>query len=125
MRIRDGRAESVPLLADPPFGVPRSGGYRIQRLALEAGDRLMFLTDGMLERNAADVDVLSVLVASRHLHPREAVQELTRTVVDACGGALRDDATVLCLDYHGLHRDGDPRPAGPDSLSGLTGAGPT
>jgi serine phosphatase RsbU (regulator of sigma subunit) len=105
VRIRDGRAESISLLIDPPFGVPRSGGYRIQRLALDPGDRLVFLTDGMLERNAADVDVSSVLVATRHLHPREAVQELTRAVVEACGGALRDDATVLCLDYHGLPGD--------------------
>jgi hypothetical protein len=30
------------------------------------------------------------------------VQELTRAVVAACGGELRDDATVvLCLDWHG------------------------
>jgi hypothetical protein len=41
----------------------------------------------------------------RHLHPREAVQELTRTVVEACGGELRDDATVLCFDWFG----GEPR----------------
>jgi hypothetical protein len=34
-------------------------------------------------------------------HPREAVQELTRAVVAASGGELRDDATVLCLDWHG------------------------
>jgi hypothetical protein len=61
----------------------------------------MFLTDGMLERNAASVDVRSVMTASRHLHPREAVQELTRVVVESCGGTLRDDATVLCFDWHG------------------------
>jgi hypothetical protein len=29
------------------------------------------------------------------------VQELTRAVVEACGGELRDDATVLCFDWHG------------------------
>jgi hypothetical protein len=29
------------------------------------------------------------------------VQDLTRAVVGACGGELRDDATVLCLDWHG------------------------
>ena len=59
----------------------------------------------MLERNAAAVDVLSILTASRHLHPREAVQDLTRCIVEACGGELRDDATILCLDWHG----GSPR----------------
>jgi serine phosphatase RsbU (regulator of sigma subunit) len=101
IRVRDGRAETVDLLADPPFGTPKTAEYRVQKLQLERGDRLMFLTDGMLERNASTVDAHSVIAASQHLHPREAVQELTRAVSDACGGQLRDDATVLCLDWHG------------------------
>jgi hypothetical protein len=60
----------------------------------------------MLERNATAVDILSVMAGGRHLHPREAVQELTRAVVSACGGELRDDATVLCLDWHGVAERG-------------------
>jgi hypothetical protein len=55
----------------------------------------------MLERNAAAVDVPSLLLACQHLHPREAVQKLTQTVVECCGGNLRDDATVLCFDWYG------------------------
>ena len=101
IRVRDGHAETVDLLADPPFATPKVGDYRVQELPLEAGDRVVFLTDGMLERNASAVDALSVLAANRQLHPREAVQELTRAVVEACGGKLRDDATVLCVDWHG------------------------
>jgi serine phosphatase RsbU (regulator of sigma subunit) len=101
IRIRDGHAETLDLYADPPFATPKAGAYRVQEFALEADDRLVFLTDGMLERNATAVDAHSVLAANRHLHPREAVQELTRAVVEACGGELRDDATVLCLDWHG------------------------
>ncbi len=101
IRIRDGRAERVALAADLPFAASMRRAYRVQELPLEAGDRLVFVTDGMLERNATAVDALSVLTASRHLHPREAVQDLTRAVVRACGGDLRDDATVLCLDWHG------------------------
>ena len=42
-----------------------------------------------------------ILTETRHLHPREAVQALVQVVVSACGGELRDDATVLCLDWHG------------------------
>jgi hypothetical protein len=101
IRVRDGRAEEISLHADPPFALPMTGDYRVQEIALEAGDRLVFLTDGMLERNAASVDIPSFLSACRHLHPREAVQQLTHTVVRACGGKLRDDATVLCFDWHG------------------------
>ncbi|MGH3144079.1 MAG: SpoIIE family protein phosphatase [Gaiellales bacterium] len=58
-------------------------------------------TDGILERNAADVNAMEILEQTRHLHPREAVQALTQAVVQACGGVLRDDATVLCVDWHG------------------------
>jgi serine phosphatase RsbU (regulator of sigma subunit) len=101
IRIREGVASTVALHADPPFGLPMPTNYAVEPLPLEPGDRLMFLTDGMLERNAASVDVHSVVAACRGLHPREAVQQLTRTVVDACGGELRDDATVLCFDWHG------------------------
>jgi serine phosphatase RsbU (regulator of sigma subunit) len=101
IRVRDGRASAIDLRVDPPFGTPKAGGYRVQEVPLEPGDRLVFLTDGMLERNATAVDAASILADNRHLHPREAVQVLTRAVVQACGGDLRDDATVLCLDWHG------------------------
>jgi serine phosphatase RsbU (regulator of sigma subunit) len=101
LRVRDGQTTAVPLHADRPFGLGTDRGYRVQALELEPGDRLVFLTDGMLERNAARIDVASLLARLRPLHPRETVQELTRAVVDACGGALRDDATVLCFDWHG------------------------
>lgn len=108
IRVRDGRAEEISLHADPPFALPMTGDYRVQEIALEAGDRLVFLTDGMLERNAASVDIPSFLTACRHLHPREAVQQLTQAVVHACDGKLSDDATVLCFDWHG---DSQARPS--------------
>ena len=99
--IREGRAETVGLTPGFPFGVALDAEYHVQELQLDVGDRLVFLTDGILERNAAGVNAIEVLTQTRHLHPREAVQALTRTVVEACGGVLRDDATVLCVDWHG------------------------
>jgi serine phosphatase RsbU (regulator of sigma subunit) len=101
VRIRDGIAEWVVLSADPPFGSPITEDHAVQPLELVAGDRLIFMTDGVLERNAAGLDLPAFVAACRHLHPREAVQELTNAVVEACGGELRDDATVLCFDWHG------------------------
>lgn len=101
IRVRAGHVEELALLADAPFALGTDGDYRVQELPLEPGDRLVFLTDGLLERNAANVDIPSILLACQQLHPREAVQELTRAVVHACGGQLRDDATVLCFDWHG------------------------
>jgi len=35
------------------------------------------------------------------MHAREAVQQLTEAVLQASRGQLRDDATALCLDWHG------------------------
>jgi serine phosphatase RsbU (regulator of sigma subunit) len=101
VRLRAGKAERLALHADPPFGAPKAGDYRVQEVPLEAGDRLVFLTDGLLERNASAVDILSLTADCGGLHPREMVQTLTGAVVEACGGDLRDDATVLCFDWHG------------------------
>jgi hypothetical protein len=61
----------------------------------------MSLTDGMLERNAASVDIEAALAEGRDMHPREAVQHLTHVLLRAAGGKLSDDATALCFDWHG------------------------
>jgi serine phosphatase RsbU (regulator of sigma subunit) len=101
LRVRNRSVEQIRLAADPPFGTVRGHPYRVQQLPLEAGDRLLFLTDGILERNAGNLDVHSLVRASAHQHSREAVQHLMAGVLEASGGALKDDATVLCLDWHG------------------------
>ncbi|WP_409331808.1 PP2C family protein-serine/threonine phosphatase [Trujillonella humicola] len=101
LRLRDGRVTEVPLAIDAPFGVSPEVPYRVQSFPLEPGDRLVFLTDGMLERNAATLDVSRALAASADLHPREVVHELGAAVLAATGGNLRDDATMLCLDWYG------------------------
>lgn len=101
LRLRAGQVEQIHLEADRPFGMQRGGGYRVQALELEVGDRLMFVTDGMLERDAERMNITAILTASMNMHAREAVQHLTQAVLEASGGQLRDDATALCLDWHG------------------------
>jgi serine phosphatase RsbU (regulator of sigma subunit) len=112
LRLRDGRVERLDLLADPPFGTVPDYEYREQPLPLLPCDRIMFVTDGMLERNAASVDIAALMEAAAGLHPREAVQHLIRAVLQAVDGELADDAAALCLDWHG----GPPR--GRTSASG-------
>jgi serine phosphatase RsbU (regulator of sigma subunit) len=101
LRLREGRVDRVKLHADPPFGTVRGHQYRVQQLPLEPGDRLLFFTDGMLERNTASVDVEAMVATGAQMHPREAVQHLTQAILEATGGALIDDATAMCLDWHG------------------------
>jgi serine phosphatase RsbU (regulator of sigma subunit) len=109
LRLRDGDVTPVALEADPPFGIVRDLDYRVQRLPLEPGDRLVFLTDGLTERNPVDVEGL--ILAGAALHPREAVQQLVHAVLEATGGPPEDDATVMCVDWHG----GPPRERSTDS----------
>lgn len=111
MRLRGDRVEPVALQVDPPFGILAGAQYRVQPLPLEAGDRLMFVTDGMLDRMGDSVDIGALIAQGRDMHPREAVQHLIRAVLEATSGDLEDDATVLCLDWHG----GPPRGRTTDS----------
>jgi serine phosphatase RsbU (regulator of sigma subunit) len=101
LRLRDGRVEEVPLVVEPPFGVVPGRSFQVQTLPLEPGDRLVFLTDGMLERNAASLDVAAALADSADLHPREVVHELGAAVLRATKGDLKDDATMMCFDWYG------------------------
>jgi serine phosphatase RsbU (regulator of sigma subunit) len=110
-RVRAGKVEQIQLQVDHPFGMTRGGGHRVQALPLEVDDRLIFVTDGMLERDAELVNISAILTASRSMHAREAVQHLTQAVLGASRGELRDDATVLCLDWEG----GAPRDRDADS----------
>ena len=109
LRLRDGCVTPIALEPDPPFGIEQGREYRVQPLPLEPGDRLVFLTDGMTERNAVDIEAL--ILAGAGMHPREAVQQLVHAVLEATGGTPEDDATVLCVDWHG----GPPRERSTDS----------
>ncbi len=100
-RLRDGRAEEIDLVPQEPFGAVEETTWSTQELPLEAGDRVLFLTDGMLERNAEGLDIPALMLTTAHLHPREAIQHLTHALLEAVGGELADDATSLCFDWHG------------------------
>ena len=100
LRLRDGHVTSIELKPDLPFGWGEHE-YRVQPLALVPGDRLVFLTDGLLERNASSLDIEVLVAQGAQMHPREAVQHLVKAVLEGTAGQLRDDATVMCLDWHG------------------------
>lgn len=99
--IHDGEVTELELEIDMPFGLHAGRDLRVQRVQLAPGDRVVLITDGMLERNAEDLDLPAMLRREAGSHPRELVYELAETVLTATGGDLDDDATVLCLDWRG------------------------
>jgi serine phosphatase RsbU (regulator of sigma subunit) len=101
LRMRDGQVREITPEVDMPFGFYAPHTYRVQSLDLRPGDRLVMLTDGMLERNAKNLDLPDLILRSRALHPREAARALIGAIVDAGRGHLEDDATVMCLDWRG------------------------
>jgi serine phosphatase RsbU (regulator of sigma subunit) len=101
--VRASRAVPLGLPVQLPLGLFNDTAYRTSRVDLQPGDRLVFLTDGMVERNAVGVDLPTSITQTRALHPREAVRALADQVLEATGNKLNDDATVLCLDWHGQH----------------------
>ncbi|MFD3939358.1 PP2C family protein-serine/threonine phosphatase [Streptomyces sp. NPDC058611] len=107
LRMRDGKVQEIVPKVDRPFGLnvrtSQANTYRMQTLDLRPGDRLIMLTDGMLERGAESLDLPDLIIRTRALHPREAARTLIKAIVDAGDGHLHDDATVMCLDWHGIH----------------------
>jgi serine phosphatase RsbU (regulator of sigma subunit) len=114
MLARGSAIRRVDLPVDLPFGLNGDRGYRHTEVPLEPGDRFVIVTDGMLEREAAELPITELVANTRGLHPREATRHLADGVLEVAGPRLADDATILMLDWHGEHgRDRDSR-AGAD-----------
>ena len=105
--VRDGQVSEIPLNAGLVLGVAPDEAYEVQHFQLHPGDRLALVTDGMSERDAAEAQIEKLLGTLAHLHPRETDQVLTSAVLHVTGGAVRDDATVVVVDWYG-NRPGRP-----------------
>jgi serine phosphatase RsbU (regulator of sigma subunit) len=101
--LRGSEVRILELRVDLPLGMFVDATYESTQIELVTGDRLVLVTDGMLERNVASVDLPAAIRATRDLHPREVVRALADSALAAAGHALNDDATLLCLDWHGTH----------------------
>lgn len=112
--LRGSVLTQLDLQVDLPFGLFPDSTYGSTTVSLEPGDRVVFVTDGMLERNVASVDLPGAIQQTADLHPREVVRALADSALVAAGHALLDDATVLCLDWHGLQEETRDTDAGAD-----------
>ena len=71
----------------------------------------MLITDGVLERNASILNLEALMIEGAAMHPREAVQHVVLALLHPTDGRLKDDATAMCVDWHG----GPPRERTTDS----------
>jgi serine phosphatase RsbU (regulator of sigma subunit) len=105
--VRDGRIEPVGLDADLPLGVDPATVYQVQQLKLRPGDRLVLLSDGVLEAapeggsGYGAVRLEALLRASRELAPYEVARLVVDEVIAHRAGDLADDLTAVCLDWRG------------------------
>jgi len=91
-----------------PFGVA-SRCVQVAEVALEPGDAVIFYTDGMVEGRTRDGEEFGVTrlgdllerEASSGRPPEEMLRRLVRSVLDHQDGALRDDATIVVLQWDG------------------------
>jgi serine phosphatase RsbU (regulator of sigma subunit) len=100
MLVRGDRVVPVELPSNFPLGMFPEERYRSGEVSLLPGDRLVIVTDGVRERNAADLDLAAALLKIAHLHPREAVRALSDAVLATAGPVLADDATLLMIDWY-------------------------
>ena len=76
---------------------------------LQPGDRVLFYTDGVTESRSPEgvqfgverLADMTVRVSSERSSPAETVRRLAASVVSFNNQALRDDATLFLLEYHG------------------------
>jgi serine phosphatase RsbU (regulator of sigma subunit) len=108
---RGDSVRELELFADFPLGLFPGGDYREQMLTLEPGDRVLLVSDGVIEAASPDGEefgderLAELLAATRAQAPPEAVRRITRAVIDHRQVPLRDDATVVCLDWRPRYRE--------------------
>jgi Stage II sporulation protein E (SpoIIE) len=122
--IRGGRWVSG-LECEPahPLGMGLGLEVTVCREQLKAGDRIVLYTDGITEARDRTGDEFGVArfieFLNRHhaegLPVPETLRRLMRAILAHNQGKLGDDATVLCLEWHGPSRNKALRPTQPDA----------
>lgn len=106
-----------PLECEPTLPVGFGGAIsEVAEHQLEPGDRLLFVTDGVLEARGPDGDFFGeerladflVRETTAGLPAPETVRRLAHAVIDHQEGQLQDDATLVFLEWHGRDRGAPP-----------------
>jgi serine phosphatase RsbU (regulator of sigma subunit) len=106
--LHDGKVRLVDTQSQLPLGMAEATDYQERFIDLIPGDRLVLVTDGVTEaRNSSgeefgDTRLADAITSTSDQRPVEAVPLIYRGLRAFSGAQrLRDDATVLCLDWLG------------------------
>jgi serine phosphatase RsbU (regulator of sigma subunit) len=105
--LRDGRLQTLELTPQLPLALAAGTRYRAQHFSLRPRDRLVIASDGVTEASARGGEpfgegrLQGTILATATEPPYEAVRRVLQTASAYQQGVFRDDATVLCLDWHG------------------------
>ncbi|MEV5803569.1 PP2C family protein-serine/threonine phosphatase [Streptomyces collinus] len=108
LRLRDGVVERVTFEAQLPLGMFEETDYVTQEFQAEPGDRLVFVSDGVYEAASpagetyGDAALARAILSTRLLSAAEVPRAILRELTGHRGQPVpKDDALVVCLDWHG------------------------
>ncbi len=103
--VRGTEISELVVEADHPLGMFEHSSYQLQHAQLISGDRLLLLSDGVLEARSSQGDefgegrILELIAATSALPPTEVVRLMIHAVLDHRAAPLQDDATIVCIDW--------------------------
>ncbi|NEA28968.1 PP2C family protein-serine/threonine phosphatase [Actinomadura bangladeshensis] len=107
LRLRGTEVTRVPLEQQLPLGMFPDTEYTPQQFALEPGDRLVIVSDGVFAAatGRGEFGTHALEQATRRSRLQDAA-EVPLTIINELiefhdGAGLADDAVVVCLDWHG------------------------
>ncbi|MFF4358808.1 PP2C family protein-serine/threonine phosphatase [Streptomyces sp. NPDC001604] len=109
LRLRGGAVERVTFEAQLPLGMFEETDYVVQEFRVEAGDRLVFVSDGVYAvadpegEEYGDAALARAIQSTRLLPAAEVPRAILRELTGHRGRSVADDdALVVCLDWHGI-----------------------
>jgi serine phosphatase RsbU (regulator of sigma subunit)/anti-sigma regulatory factor (Ser/Thr protein kinase) len=103
LRRSTGQVCEVAVEGGVPLGVVDQAVWPVTTITLEAGDRLLLYTDGLIERRDADLDegVAQLLDAVATAVPGRDAEQGCDDILAVLGHDLTDDVALLVCDYAG------------------------